>query len=162
MEIRLFEKNDLNSYLSICMDEDNYRFLFAFPPQSVFEAKDRFKNYILDGNKYAIIVNDTIVGYLNVTPYPYHKKASLGYFIGAKYQNMGYASKGLKLLVNLLIDKGYEKLEATCYEGNLASRRVLEKNGFILEGTIRKEFYIKGHYANICHYGLIREDLKCD
>ena len=54
---------------------------------------------------------------------------------------------------------GLAKLKAGTYNGNIASESVLKKNGFILEGTLRKQVYITGgQRANCCLWGLLAEE----
>src|SRR5437762_4562033 len=66
-------------------------------------------------------------------------RADIGLFIGIAYQGRGYGT----MVVRKLVEHGFgamalEKLEASVFVGNVASRRIFEKNGFALEGTIRK------------------------
>ena len=41
---------------------------------------------------------------------------------------------------------------------NAASRRVLEKAGFALEGTLRRSVYKNGEMLDSCIYALVREE----
>ena len=43
-------------------------------------------------------------------------------------------------------------------EGNLASRRVMEKNGMVYEGMMRQSMYIKGEYRNVGICAILRGD----
>jgi RimJ/RimL family protein N-acetyltransferase len=43
-------------------------------------------------------------------------------------------------------------------EGNWASRRVLEKNGFILEGTLRDNYLLRGQWVNDWVFGKLKSD----
>lgn len=95
----------------------------------------------------------------------------VGYWIGQPYWGKGYASSALQQLIStLLLAPAYasiRRLEAHVHAGNVASRRVLEKSGFQLEGTLR-EASIKraGPHAgegevtvhDLCIYGLLRSD----
>jgi ribosomal-protein-alanine N-acetyltransferase len=62
---------------------------------------------------------------------------------------VGYAFDELKLL----------RLTAHVFEFNAASARLLEKNGFKLEGRLRKHFRKDGALLNALYYGLLKEDL---
>ncbi len=60
------------------------------------------------------------------------KKAEIGYRIDFDHQGLGYGSQGVKLMVR----KGFQVYEldeitAGTAKDNLASRKVLEKNGFL-------------------------------
>ena len=52
------------------------------------------------------------------------------------------------------------KLTAHTFEFNLASARVLEKNGFKLEGRLRKHLLKDGQLIDARFYGLLKEDLE--
>ena len=51
-----------------------------------------------------------------------------------------------------------QRIEGTPFEPNIASRRVLEKAGFELEGVLRDAFYKNGKLYNKYIYGLTKGD----
>ncbi len=53
----------------------------------------------------------------------------IGYFIRKKYWNKGYGSHQLKLLLQKANEKGIGKALITCDAKNIASAKVIEKNG---------------------------------
>ena len=56
---------------------------------------------------------------------------ALGYWIGRPFWGRGHASEAVARLVrHAFEERGLEWLEASCLESHVASRRVLEKNGF--------------------------------
>lgn len=64
--------------------------------------------------------------------------AELGYWIGEKHWGMGLASEAVKGIVKYgFKDLELERIFAKPFEQNTASRRVLERNGFILEGVLQ-------------------------
>lgn len=82
----------------------------------------------------------------------FHLSAEVGYLIGEKsYWGRGIASKCLERLVKFAVeDLKLEKLNAAYYENNQASRRVLQKCGFITEGIRLKEvIYESGRINNV-------------
>jgi len=46
------------------------------------------------------------------------------------------------------------------FEGNDASKKVLEKTGFVLEGTQRKNVFKENKFVDHYIYGLLKEDFK--
>ncbi|MFZ5481012.1 MAG: GNAT family N-acetyltransferase [Myxococcota bacterium] len=60
---------------------------------------------------------------------------NLGYVFGADFWGMGYASEAVGAVVDHLVASGIVELRATVAEGNVASRRVLERHGFTRQGT---------------------------
>ena len=69
----------------------------------------------------------------------YKKSAELGYWIGEYYWGKGIATKAVELITKY----GFEKLQiiriySSVFENNIASMKVLEKNGFLREGIFKK------------------------
>ena len=52
------------------------------------------------------------------------------------------------------------RIYAEPYAYNTGSRRVLEKAGFTLEGTLRRSVYKRGELFDSCIYGLLKEEMK--
>lgn len=86
---------------------------------------------------------------------------SLGYWIGAPYTRKGYTGDALRVaLVFGFHGLELHRIEAACLPHNLASRRLLEKNGFTHEGRLRKYLKIAGAWQDHELYSIIREDLE--
>jgi ribosomal-protein-alanine N-acetyltransferase len=87
---------------------------------------------------------------------PEHKKCEVGFWILPQYWNKGIATEALKAVVEYCQnEKGMHRLEALVEEGNLASNRVLEKLGFVYEGTMRECEIKDGKYISLLIYALI-------
>ena len=85
-----------------------------------------------------------------------HKTAETSYFLGEKdLWGKGYTTIAIKKIINIARGKKLKKLKAGLYEMNKDSKKVLEKNGFILEGKLKSEvIYNKKRY--LCYwYGKI-------
>ena len=66
--------------------------------------------------------------------------AEIGYGINDKYQNNGYATEAVKAVLEwAFTDPKVTVIEAETDAGNIASKRVLEKCGFVLNGKIGEE-----------------------
>ncbi|AMQ18037.1 GNAT family N-acetyltransferase [Thermococcus peptonophilus] len=72
--------------------------------------------------------------------------AELGYFIAKEYWNRGYATEAVELALKYAFEwLNLRKVYARVYEPNIASIRVLEKNGFELVGRMKKHSHIPGY-----------------
>jgi ribosomal-protein-alanine N-acetyltransferase len=82
------------------------------------------------------------IGNIKIGPLnPIHKNAELSYFIGEKkLWGKGYASLAIIEAVKIAKKMGIKKLKAGCYEKNIGSRKLLEKNKFKLEGILKSEY----------------------
>jgi RimJ/RimL family protein N-acetyltransferase len=62
--------------------------------------------------------------------------AEMGYWVGGPFMNEGFATQAVRLLLEFAFSElGLERVFATPLERNLASRRVLEKNGLEVART---------------------------
>lgn len=86
------------------------------------------------------------------------KMAVIGYWLGQAHWGRGIATRALRLVVDYaFVTFAFERLEASVYAWNPASARVLEKNGFTLEGRLRSRIYHDETLADELMYGLLRE-----
>lgn len=86
-------------------------------------------------------------------------RADVGLWIGIPYHGKGYGTRTIRWMADYgFIQLGLEKIEACIYTGNWASRRIFEKNGFLLEGTIRKTTLKRGQWQDDWRMGITREE----
>jgi ribosomal-protein-alanine N-acetyltransferase len=99
------------------------------------------------------------VGSIDIRPYNHPYLSDMGLWIGMPFQGKGYATEAIRQIAAYGFEKlRMEKIEAKIFVGNIASRRAFEKNGFQLEGTIRKGVHKAGEYIDEWLFGLTRED----
>jgi ribosomal-protein-alanine N-acetyltransferase len=65
-----------------------------------------------------------------------------------------------QLLEDLFSNTNLERIEARCAIDNVASRRVLEKNGFQREGHLRGYFKLRGRRIDNFLFALLRDDFE--
>lgn len=88
-----------------------------------------------------------------------HGLAELGYALAPESQGRGVMTEALTLLMpDVLVRSPVERIEARCAVGNVASARVLEKIGFVREGTLRSYFRLHGERVDHYLYALLRAD----
>jgi len=87
----------------------------------------------------------------------YIPKAELGYFIDSAFEGKGIISKALGIVIGHLIETHrFRKLLARVGNKNTGSIHVALKNGFQLEGTIRKDYRTtKGEIVDLNYYGRV-------
>ena len=88
-----------------------------------------------------------------------HNSAEVGYVLNPDFQNRGYATEALRLV----LDYGFRvmklhRIEARCFKNNFASRRVMEKCRMSYEGTARDGMKIKGKYETIVTYAILEDE----
>jgi ribosomal-protein-alanine N-acetyltransferase len=83
---------------------------------------------------------------------------TLGYWIGQRQAGRGHATAAVRAMVSYAFDDlKLHRVEAACVPANLASRRVLEKSGFELEGQARAYLKINGDWADHLLFGVVND-----
>ena len=108
---------------------------------------------------FAIVDGEQPIGCLSVRP-ENEFRGDTGLWIGRDFHGRGVGTEAVRLAARYAFDTlKLEKLEATVFVGNVASRRVFEKNGFRLEGTIRRAVKKRGRLVDEWLFGLLPEEL---
>lgn len=83
-------------------------------------------------------------------------KCELVYFVDSNMQNRGYATDAVRQAVQKAFDSyGIQKIYCRVATYDTAGNRVAIKNGFELEGVLKKEFRIStGEIIDLNYYGL--------
>ncbi|MDT0558648.1 GNAT family protein [Ichthyenterobacterium sp. W332] len=84
-------------------------------------------------------------------------KAELGAFIDTHYESKGIVTEATRLVIDYIVEQyGFKKLLCRAAPVNKGSIRVILKNGFELEGTIRRDYKTtKGEVVDLNYYGRI-------
>lgn len=99
------------------------------------------------------------IGSASIRPDEHNFRADIGLWIGKPYQGKGFGTQVVRWLVEYGFDRlGLEKIESSVFVGNQASRRIFEKNGFSLEGTLRKAVRKYGQAVDEWLFGITREE----
>jgi len=134
---------------------ENRAFLAPFEP----DRSERF--YTVEGQRerlerddkhaFAIFDGDRIAGTValsNVVLGP-HESANLGYWVAEPLNGRGVATKAVGELIPIAFGElGLHRLEAGTLVDNVASQRVLEKNGFEQVGIARGYLHIGGAWRD--------------
>ncbi|HXR24170.1 MAG TPA: GNAT family protein [Candidatus Binataceae bacterium] len=87
----------------------------------------------------------------------YRLTAAIGYWIGEPLWGRGIATAALERATAYgFATLGLERIQASVYEGNLASARVLEKVGYTFEGRLRRNVFKDGQLRDSYMYSRIR------
>ena len=87
------------------------------------------------------------------------KVAEVGYMLARSEWGNGYASEAVDRVVDYLFDDvQVGRIEAKVHPDNTASARVLERCGFLYEGTTRRSHWQAGEPSDDAVYGLLTED----
>ena len=99
-----------------------------------------------------------MVGRINLSVLENNRKtAELGYRIGENVSNLGYASEAIKLVLEKAFTiYGLHRIIAGTATDNLASQRVLLKNGFIFSRVIENDLQIHNEWLHTAVFEITR------
>ena len=85
----------------------------------------------------------------------------IGYTVVEAARGKGVCSEAVRMIVDyLFLRKKIVRVQAETHPENIASQRVLTKNGFSQEGVIRQSFYSRGVYRDTVLFSILRDEWK--
>jgi RimJ/RimL family protein N-acetyltransferase len=104
--------------------------------------------------------DDTFIGWCTLNRWnPDFRSASLGYCFGEAAWGHGYATEAGRAVLQWAYGTlDLNRVQAETDTRNVASARVLEKLGFVREGTLREDCIVNGDVSDSWVYGLLRRD----
>jgi len=107
---------------------------------------------------FTIWVDDKPAGNIEIRP-SNDFRADIGLWIGLPYHGQGVGSYAVQWITAYgFFHLGLQKIEAEVFVGNHASRRIFEKCGFALEGTIRYSTRKRGSLVDEWNLGITRQE----
>jgi ribosomal-protein-alanine N-acetyltransferase len=86
-------------------------------------------------------------------------RAELGYVLARKWWGQGLATEAVRAVLHFAFTQiRLNRIEARCFPEHTASIRVLEKCGFRFEAVLRQCEMIKGEFADLKVYSLLRDE----
>ena len=141
---------------------DNLRDGLPFP-YTENDAKD-FINAMLNSDKekvfsFAIVYANRCIGSIGVFRQEniHSKTAELGYYISEQYWGKGLATQSVKEICEyVFVNSDIIRIFAEPFIFNVASQRVLEKNGFCCEGILKNNAFKNGRVADMKMYAKLK------
>ena len=165
--IRLLQPNDLQPYFQLI--ERNRPRLADFFTGTVSKTQtlESTKAFLEDIAKkteektyFPFVIIDTtsnaFAGFLDVKNIDWSiPKAELGCYTDENYVGKGISSKALVTFTNYCFKEyGFKKLFLRTHQNNASARRIAEKCGFEIEGTIRRDYKTTaGEIVDLIYYG---------
>ena len=114
-----------------------------------------------EGINWAITLKDNpqligIIGHYRIKPE--HNRSEIGYMILPEFNGKGIVTEAIKAVIKY----GFEtmklhSIEAVIDPENLASAKVLEKNGFVKEAHLKENEFFDGRYLDSVIYSLLNK-----
>lgn len=162
LSLRYIENDDLENIARLANDRDIAKTTTSLPyPYTISDAKTwhAYVSRTDTEHVFAIINKKRLVGVIGLVQESEHSRAELGYWLGKEYWNFGFATGAVEMIIGyafsvLKVNKIYSQV----YKANSASSKVLEKNGFVLEGCLEKHCVRMDKTHDVLLYGLQKKD----
>ena len=145
--LRSYRKGDEESLAKNIYDKTIARSTLRIPyPYTLKDAKEWVRKNLKENRKkkpdeinFVVDINGEVAGGIGLSEIKDYQ-AEIGFWVASKYRNKGITTLALKKVTKF----GFEKIKlrriyACVFPFNKASMRVLKKNGYKLEGILRKE-----------------------
>ena len=151
VQIRLPQPEDVDALYPMLVDSTvTDTICWDGPPDLATYRKDIAKRIrqVASGevHLFTIVADGEPAGMIDARPYDEPEdNGDVGLWIGEPYWGQGVGTAAVELIVGYARDVlGMRRIEAKIFVGNEASKRIFEKNGFALEGTLRQAIVKRG------------------
>lgn len=146
--LKKVEDKDADDLFEILTNENVFKYRPGNPLKNLAAVKNVIGHYERDFNKHKTIflgifyrkAENKLVGIAEI--FEFDEKASrveIGYTVNEKYWGKGFATNATRLMLDFLFNViGVNSIQATPMPVNVKSKNVLERCGFIHEGTLRQ------------------------
>lgn len=162
-KLRPWQSSDLVSLVQNANNPAIARFMTdGFPHPYTEEAGQQFIEWATKDDPihiFAIEVEGQAVGGTGIHPQQdvMRKNAELGYWLGEKYWGHGIITEAVKQIIDFAFSTyDINRIFARPFGTNLASQKVLDKAGFILEARIKDAIFKNGTFDDELIYGMRR------
>ena len=166
--IRPYETDDVDAVWQVVRREEIYTTTYAIPKDYTRERVEWWISFVENCRKNGTSLEFGMFdkksgryigncGLINIKKQ--HKSADICYFIDPDLFSMGYATEGAEAMLSLAFYVlTLNRVGGVCMTINPASRRVMEKLGFLYEGTGRSELLKDGTFYDLDHLSILRDE----
>ncbi|KAB3525920.1 GNAT family N-acetyltransferase [Alkaliphilus serpentinus] len=163
------EKEDVKEVFSIYNNDKVFEFCGILPKRNINTVENMIGHFERDYNKksrikwgvYSKNDNSRLVGIIEAMDFNQKvNMVTIGYFLAEDQWGRGIASEAVRRLITFLFEVAeINRIHAEVMPDNVASKKVLLKNGFIKEGLVRQARLWSGKgLVDLEIYGILRED----
>ncbi|GID29643.1 GNAT family N-acetyltransferase [Paractinoplanes brasiliensis] len=165
--LRRFRPGDAPVLAAYRSDPDVARYQSWDAPFPLLRAETAVANFIASDPdrpgwfQYAVerTADRVLVGDVAVHLHDNLQQAEIGFTVAKEHQRHGYAREAVSAVLDRLFRlQGLHKVAGECDSRNVASASLMERLGFIREGLLRQQTYIKGEWTDDLIYGLLSDE----
>ncbi len=166
--LRLFEPED---YEKTYIWHNDYELQKSVCGPFRFVSKEIEKDWVLAKSTHnqteiylaiCAVENDEMIGWYSISNIDYlnRKCHCSGVVIGDKRYSDGeaYQEAGSLAFRYIIYELNMNRISGSCLREHIMSRADMEASHWTLEGIERQAIYKDGHYHDICHYSILRQE----
>ncbi len=169
--LRRMQKSDADDMYDYAKRSDTTKYLLwnphpdrKFTYQYLVYLNHQYK--VGEFHDWAVVEKESgrMIGTCGFTRFDYgNDGAEIGYVLNPDFWGKGFATEAVRRVIRFGFDYlGLHRLEAKYMEGNVASRRVMEKCGMTFEGVRRDSIFVKGGFVSVGVCSILREEYSRD
>lgn len=166
VQLREWTLSDKDSLKALCNAVDRQYLSDRLPSPYTDSDAEWWLNMVTEaegktGLFRAVTVDGQVVGSISVERREdvYRIDGELGYMLLTDHWSQGIMTQAVAQISRLAFELlDLQRITAHVFLSNIASARVLEKNGYEKEATLRKGAIKNGEFHTIVQYGLVKED----
>ncbi len=165
--LRRFNEADADAVVRVCADKEIAEFTNSIAHPYTREHAEQFIARQIErmskgeATVFAMELADSgeVIGSVGMDLHEEDRYAELGYLVALAHWGRGYATEASREMIrHAFEDLGMHRVQACWYGGNPASWRVMEKAGFIAEGTLRQSKFKNGKMLDTNVAGILRDE----
>lgn len=169
--LKKIEEQHLDEVFEIYSNDHVFTYCGIIPKHNKATVKNMIghfeRDYLKKSKiKWGIFANDTPDHLLGIMEaFDFHQKVNMvtiGYFLSEAHWGKGVATEAVSRLLHFLfMDVNVNRIQAEVMPQNETSKKVLLKNGFMKEGTLRQATLWSGKgIVDLEIYGMLKEDYE--
>lgn len=162
--LRKWEASDKESLMTLCNTVDRHYLSDRLPSPYRMTDAEAWLKMVEDaegreGVYRAIVTDNRIVGSISVERKAdvFRVDGEIGYMLLTDYWSRGITTMAVGLIVDTAFSLlGLRRISGLVYKENAASAKVLMRNDFVLEGTLRQAAIKNDYIHDLLLYALVR------
>lgn len=164
IKVRPITVNDSEKAYQLLNNKNVLRYLLWDGPRNiddVVKGYQRQEQEFKSGSQYHFAIERLgtpgIIGSIGARIPRNIEQIDIGYWLGEPYWNNGYMTEAIRLICHFCFQYIHaERIYAEPFKANEASKRVLQKNGFSVDGVLRHHFLKLGEWHDAWFMSLLK------